>query len=576
MPVTLLGHAFQSAVADGSRGEQIQPQRDWNDEHAFTGGTHGSILLRNTGSTKPGASWLASVASGQVLVSQGAGSLPAWSPTPTVTSMTTPLVVGGALNTSTLTLKSTTANGLAGSDIIFQVGNNGATEAMRVLETGLVSFNASAQVAANLIPAIKSGTAVMSFRVSDDSAFATISANNVIVNGTTGIQLVQGAANIFWQNRSTIFSPGDGILEFTNFAGTDFSRLQFGGTTASFPALKRSGTSLQVRLADDSADGGLTTGTLTVNTTATITTSTTTPIVIGGTTTTSTLTFKPTSGAGTTNADMIFANGTNGGTEVMRITNAGLLTFGGTGAGVSALKSQGVTNLQVRLGDDSGYADVNARSYISNAANTGLQIQSGAQIFWTSRALLVSPADAKIKLSNNALTAGVTLDATTADTLKVQVFAANAYGTVDALAYKLSGTAFQQVQSAPGDPTGTASAVGVMMGLAVAFTPSSTRILIIISGNIASNTGGDGAAAQIATGTGGAPGNGVAATGTTRGNLATLTNDATGTNKFPFTCSAVVTGLSAGVALWIDLNLRAITAGTANVFGLSVQVCDLP
>ena len=40
---------------------------------------------------------------------------------------------------------------------------------------------------------------------------------------------------------------------FSNNAGTDFSRLQFGGTTSSFPCLKRTSNGLQVRLADDSA-----------------------------------------------------------------------------------------------------------------------------------------------------------------------------------------------------------------------------------------------------------------------------------------------------------------------------------
>lgn len=45
----------------------------------------------------------------------------------------------------------------------------------------------------------------------------------------------------------------DGVLLLTNAAGTGFSRLQFGGTTSSFPSLKMSGSSLQVKLADDSA-----------------------------------------------------------------------------------------------------------------------------------------------------------------------------------------------------------------------------------------------------------------------------------------------------------------------------------
>jgi hypothetical protein len=44
-----------------------------------------------------------------------------------------------------------------------------------------------------------------------------------------------------------------GVLTLLNAALDGFNRLQFGGTTTSFPALKRDTTSLQVRLADDSA-----------------------------------------------------------------------------------------------------------------------------------------------------------------------------------------------------------------------------------------------------------------------------------------------------------------------------------
>jgi hypothetical protein len=53
--------------------------------------------------------------------------------------------------------------------------------------------------------------------------------------------------------RGGIGAAGDGIFMMANGAQTDFGRLQFGGTTSSFPSLKRSTTTLQVRLADDSA-----------------------------------------------------------------------------------------------------------------------------------------------------------------------------------------------------------------------------------------------------------------------------------------------------------------------------------
>lgn len=75
--------------------------------------------------------------------------------------------------------------------------------------------------------------------------------------------VVSTAANtIGWDGRSELSSPSDGVILMTNAAGTDFNRLQFGGTTSSFPAIKRSSTSLQVRLADDSALTTLQTGAL--------------------------------------------------------------------------------------------------------------------------------------------------------------------------------------------------------------------------------------------------------------------------------------------------------------------------
>lgn len=54
-------------------------------------------------------------------------------------------------------------------------------------------------------------------------------------------------------SRTRVSSASDGVLLVDNNGGTDFSHLQFGGTTSSFPALKRSTTTLEVKLADDSA-----------------------------------------------------------------------------------------------------------------------------------------------------------------------------------------------------------------------------------------------------------------------------------------------------------------------------------
>lgn len=76
------------------------------------------------------------------------------------------------------------------------------------------------------------------------------------ING--GGYILAGTSNVIgWSGRSFLDAPSDGVIRLTNNAVNDFGRLQFGGTTSSFPALKRSAAELEVRLADDSAYGTL-------------------------------------------------------------------------------------------------------------------------------------------------------------------------------------------------------------------------------------------------------------------------------------------------------------------------------
>jgi len=79
------------------------------------------------------------------------------------------------------------------------------------------------------------------------------------LNGNGGVYFGSAAAN-----RAELQATGVGILTIGRW-GTGDVTLGFGGTTSSFPALKRSSTTLQARLADDSAfapvQGKLTTDT---------------------------------------------------------------------------------------------------------------------------------------------------------------------------------------------------------------------------------------------------------------------------------------------------------------------------
>jgi hypothetical protein len=107
-----------------------------------------------------------------------------------------------------------------------------------------------------------------------------------------GSQTTQSTALIGWVGNCYMrpINSAAGVLTLLNNALDGFNRLQFGGTSASFPALKRDSTALHVRLADDSAFAPLSCGALTLNgnldaSTRDIVTDTTTGTKIGTSTT---------------------------------------------------------------------------------------------------------------------------------------------------------------------------------------------------------------------------------------------------------------------------------------------------
>jgi hypothetical protein len=87
------------------------------------------------------------------------------------------------------------------------------------------------------------------------STSAALIVNNTVVCGA--------ASNFEWNGRSTLSSSADGLIKIANYLGTDFGRLQLGGTTSAFPAIKRNGTGIHIVLANDSGFAPLTTGNFT-------------------------------------------------------------------------------------------------------------------------------------------------------------------------------------------------------------------------------------------------------------------------------------------------------------------------
>lgn len=95
--------------------------------------------------------------------------------------------------------------------------------------------------------------------------------NNSIIGGTAAaagtfttltFTDVPAAQVITFNGRSKISSAADGTVVITNNAGTNFDKLQFGGTTGSYPALTRNGTGLNVTDAAGSAYTDLLAGNL--------------------------------------------------------------------------------------------------------------------------------------------------------------------------------------------------------------------------------------------------------------------------------------------------------------------------
>lgn len=117
----------------------------------------------------------------------------------------------------------------------------------------------------------------------------------------------------------------------------------------------------------------------------------------------------------------------------------------------------------------------------------------------------------------------------------------------------------------PANPTATASATPVMMGLGATchITPSfSGRVDMSIEALINSSIVGGSWTVHLRYGTGTAPINGAAQTGNQATAVFSGGNAASsGVFQYPFTLRAVITGLVPGTAYWIDLAAAEISGG---------------
>ncbi len=212
-------------------------------------------------------------------------------------------------------------------------------------------------------PGIKRSSATLAFRLADDSADAAITSAGITSSGNIA---AAASGTIGFTGRTIESSPSDGVLTFTNAAASDFTRLQLGGTSSSFPAIKRSAATLAFRVADDSADASF-----------------------------SALT-------GVFSGVIRVADGSSGATAIQRSSDAG------TGIWFTANTVNMTNNVSITTG-------------LGNFTFTGsaFTLPATSPLVFSSRARMASSADGVFQLTNNANTTGVAFDVATDGVLKL-------------------------------------------------------------------------------------------------------------------------------------------------------------
>jgi hypothetical protein len=329
------------------------------------------------------------------------------------TSITSPIHIGGTGTTSTLTLRSTSGVGTTGADIVFQVGSNGGTEAARIVSTGHIGIGATPSAWTGSVKAIQIGSGASFSSWTGNNGVGSIS-SNLYDSGGAVLRYINSAA-------ASRFDAGTGFFAWSvapsGIAGnaitfTEAMRIDSSGNVGigtSTPAqkldvvgvIRSSSGANRITMAHDGTNGALANtggqlllyangvqsiishtdgvermrvnpignvgiGTaapsvkLDVTGAAAFSTSATTPIVYGGTGTTSTLSLRPTSGVGTTGADIVLQVGNNGATEAMRVLNSGVVLINTTTATNNARFNQ---KLAVASTGSGNYGGVGLTTY---------------------------------------------------------------------------------------------------------------------------------------------------------------------------------------------------------------------
>lgn len=225
---------------------------------ALGGGSIGSDVLETNGSTTHNG---AVVIAGASFGLSGNISAPAWT------------TAGVRYKNISATLTDTTSSGTVAAARTDNFGGNTIAASNATTYTNYysayfsaptpgtnVTFTNKSAIGADSISINGQAQSTFALAVNGTSNFTGNITGNLLIFGQG---YVNGVAQAYsWLGRTLLFSDADGNMRISNNAQSSFGLLQFGGTTSSFPALKRSATGLQARLADDSGDAPFVAGTL--------------------------------------------------------------------------------------------------------------------------------------------------------------------------------------------------------------------------------------------------------------------------------------------------------------------------
>lgn len=227
-----------------------------------------------------------------------------------------------------------------------------------------------------------------------------------------------------------------------------------------------------------------------------------------------------------------------------------------------------------------GGVNITGNSFITGGITVSGQISGSGGIIVTGNSFISGTLATSSTFTVSGGGAVVTGNSSVTGTLSVSGLLNGAVGIQDSgvRVYSPNNT-FKITNYQPADPPQAGFAAGTVMcglGSALTFTPLiSTRVIITISGNFRNDTSGNAAFVNLNYGTGTAPANGAASTGTILcKNVRSQDSAATsGYSTFSFTYG--LSGLTLSTAYWFDLTQLALVGGNVVVSNITCNIHEI-